>query len=170
MIIDLAKLGNGYKAIDLDLLPDQIGLDADGAAIDGPVHLTGEIDRAGSRTRVRGTITGELRLDCTRCLEPMPKTLDVPFEAVFIDSDEGEAASDREIGEAELVESLAAGGTLDIAEVVREQILLELPEQVFCKDDCKGLCPKCGGNLNLIDCNCENDEIDPRWAALKNMK
>jgi uncharacterized protein len=53
---------------------------------------------------------------------------------------------------------------------VREQILLNLPEQVFCKEDCKGLCQKCGANRNLIDCKCDSDETDPRWAALKNLK
>jgi uncharacterized protein len=59
---------------------------------------------------------------------------------------------------------------LDLKEVVREQILLNLPEQEFCGEDCKGLCQKCGTNLNLIDCKCEETEIDPRWAALKNLK
>jgi len=62
------------------------------------------------------------------------------------------------------------GDELDLTELVREQILLNLPEQTFCNPDCKGLCPKCGQNRNLIDCNCEENETDPRWAALKNLK
>jgi uncharacterized protein len=57
-----------------------------------------------------------------------------------------------------------------LTELVREQILLAVPEQVFCREDCKGLCLKCSANRNLIDCNCEEKEIDPRWAALKNLK
>ena len=61
------------------------------------------------------------------------------------------------------------GSEIDLAEIAREQILLDLPQQFFCKDDCKGLCEKCGTNLNLKDCDCEDDEIDPRWAALKNL-
>ena len=61
------------------------------------------------------------------------------------------------------------GNAIDLAEIAREQILLELPQQFFCKDDCRGLCEKCGRNLNLKDCDCEDDEIDPRWAALKNL-
>ncbi|HEX8637491.1 MAG TPA: DUF177 domain-containing protein, partial [Pyrinomonadaceae bacterium] len=59
---------------------------------------------------------------------------------------------------------------IDVAEIVREQILLNLPEPVYCRDDCKGLCPQCGANRNLIDCKCEEKEIDPRWAALKGLK
>ncbi|MGH7783338.1 MAG: DUF177 domain-containing protein, partial [Candidatus Binatia bacterium] len=54
-------------------------------------------------------------------------------------------------------------------EVVREQILLDLPDQVFCTENCRGLCPKCGANRNLIDCKCEEDNVDPRWAALNNL-
>jgi uncharacterized protein len=69
-----------------------------------------------------------------------------------------------------LDESLVENGLIDTAEVVREQILLAIPDQVFCREDCKGLCPKCGANLNLIDCKCSDDDIDPRWAALRNLK
>jgi uncharacterized protein len=46
---------------------------------------------------------------------------------------------------------------------------LNLPEQVFCREDCRGLCAKCGANRNATDCGCEEKEIDPRWAGLKNL-
>ena len=61
-------------------------------------------------------------------------------------------------------------GRIELNDIVREQILLNLPEQVFCTEECKGLCPKCGADRNLINCNCEETEIDPRWSALKNLK
>jgi uncharacterized protein len=48
-------------------------------------------------------------------------------------------------------------------------LILETGEPVLCKEDCQGLCLKCGSNLNLIDCKCEDEQIDPRWAALKNL-
>lgn len=169
MIIDLAKLGNGFKAAAVDLEPDTIALDAVGAAIDGPVHYVGEIERSDGKTRVRGTITANMTLDCTRCLTPISRELDLPFEAVFVETPE-DGSGDKELVDLDLVESPVSGDSLNIADVIREQILLDLPEQVFCTDDCKGLCPQCGANLNLIDCNCENDEIDPRWDALRNLK
>jgi uncharacterized protein len=76
---------------------------------------------------------------------------------------------DLEVEEADLDEQLVEGDEVDLTEIIREQILLNLPEQVLCKEDCKGLCPQCGANRNLIDCDCGEDEIDPRWAALKNL-
>jgi uncharacterized protein len=61
------------------------------------------------------------------------------------------------------------GGSIDLSEVIREQMILAIPEVVLCKEDCEGLCDKCGKNLNLLNCKCKEDEIDPRWAALKNL-
>ncbi|MGQ0540872.1 MAG: DUF177 domain-containing protein, partial [Blastocatellia bacterium] len=77
---------------------------------------------------------------------------------------------DREVSGEDLDVDLLIDDSLDLNEIVREQILLNLPQQIFCKEDCKGLCPKCGANINLIDCNCNETEIDPRWAALNNLR
>ena len=62
------------------------------------------------------------------------------------------------------------GNELDLAEVAREQIVLNLPEQVLCSEDCKGICPTCGTDLNEGECRCREDDIDPRWQALKELK
>jgi uncharacterized protein len=58
---------------------------------------------------------------------------------------------------------------LDLAEAIREYALLEMPMQVFCREDCKGLCPTCGADLNEGPCDCRNDEGDERFAALKSL-
>ena len=76
---------------------------------------------------------------------------------------------EREVSVEELDTAVLEGYDLDLKEVVREQILLALPEQAFCREDCKGLCEKCGANRNLIDCKCTESDIDPRWSALKNL-
>ena len=60
--------------------------------------------------------------------------------------------------------------TLDITDIVRESILAELPQKVLCKDDCRGLCPKCGKNLNQGQCDCDLHEVDPRLAILAKLK
>lgn len=62
---------------------------------------------------------------------------------------------------------IAEDGKLDVSEAVRCFVSLELPLKFICKDDCKGLCPKCGHDLNDGDCGCDTRESDPRWAALK---
>jgi uncharacterized protein len=88
---------------------------------------------------------------------------------VFVDASRETTERESEIAVSDMDQSLVIGGRIDLREVVREQILLALPEQVLCREDCRGLCAKCGGNRNLINCSCDRDEIDPRWAALKNL-
>ena len=170
MIIDLVNVVARPKAIELTLSPDQIDLDIGGTSLIGEVKFSGETERVTEKAHVRGSINAELNVDCTRCLETVTSKLEILFDDVFVDpaedSDEIEVALQAE----ELDESIAIDGKIDIAEVVREQIILALPDQAFCKEDCKGLCPECGTNRNLIDCRCIEEETDPRWSALKSLK
>ena len=62
------------------------------------------------------------------------------------------------------------GDRIDLDEIVREQILLALPTRQLCAEDCKGLCPSCGANLNEKACGCEQQQTDPRWSALEALK
>lgn len=170
MIIELANIGTTSKKIELGFDPAEIDLEGELVTLKGKTVITGETQRTGERATIQGTISTDVSLDCTRCLEPLAKHFHIPFKAIFVDASEEDTNAEAEIGDEQLDESLVKDGRIDMAEVVREQILLALPEQVFCRDDCKGLCPKCGASLNLIDCNCADDEIDPRWAALKSLK
>lgn len=169
MIIDLASLGKNPKPIKLAFEPNEIDL-GDGTRLTEKAVFEGEISRDGTRTHIRGRIGTKVETDCVRCLEPVVKDIEVKFEDVFVDAAGEPDEHEIELGEDELDESLITGDEIDITEVVREQLLLATTEIVYCSEDCKGLCPKCGINRNLIDCKCEENEIDPRWAALKNLK
>jgi len=129
-----------------------------------------ETQRLDDKAHIHGLINADVSLACTRCLEPIAKHLEIPFHAVFVDANEEDPNAEAEIADDLLDESLVEDGSINVADVVREQILLATPEQVFCDPGCKGLCPQCGANLNLIDCKCADDDIDPRWAALKSLK
>ena len=111
--------------------------------------------------------------------------LDLPvhFELDFVNADKVRdltpAAEDDDLGEGEIGGSFSAdeadqvaytGKELDLGPVVREQILLALPMDALCTEDCKGLCQVCGGNLNEKECSCDRHVPDPRWAKLKNIK
>ncbi len=169
MIIDLASVGKNPKTIELEFEPANIDLD-DGMQLAENAAFNGEISRDGTRTRVKGNITTVVSTDCSRCLEPVAKDIDLEFEAVFVDAADEPTDDEIEVTVEELDESLIADDQIDMSEVVREQLILAMIEKVLCKEDCKGLCPQCGGNRNLIDCKCEENVIDPRWAALKNLK
>lgn len=170
MIIDLDSVGKIAKSIAIAFDPAEIDLEGENVKLKGAAEFTGESQLVNDKAHIRGKTSADILLNCARCLEPVEKHIDVSFEDVFLDASQEPNAVEAEVAVEELDESLVPEGKIDMAEVVREQILLALPNQIFCSADCKGLCPKCGANRNLIDCKCAGDEMDPRWAALKNLR
>jgi len=112
----------------------------------------------------RGNVHGVLRHECRRCLE----AVDTPFASdltlVFVaDGSEGDEESGAYAFE-------STGSELELGEAVREELLLAINPYVVCNPECKGLCPRCGTNLNEGPCGCTEDEVDPRWGALRDLK
>ena len=170
MIVDLTNPENSVLPFDFSIQPDEIDLENEAVKLKSAVRVDGELKRGIVETDVKGEIYARILFECTRCLTETEQDLDFPFEASFVRAEQYTEAKEAELKDADLNVSLLESDEIDLTELAREQILLNLPEQVFCTEDCKGLCEKCGANRNLINCNCEEKEIDPRWAALKNLK
>ncbi len=141
----------------------------------GPLSVTGRaallVEHHGHKEvvediRLRASYDGDFTLLCARCLDPVPQRLTGDFDLIFrpeaADSDSGERSITEE--ETEIGYYEERGLVLD--DVVREQVLLSLPNRTLCSPDCKGLCQHCGANLNTATCNCERASTDPRWSAL----
>ena len=167
MIVDLAKLEGSDNRFEFFIVADDLDLGTDNVTLKSNTAVSGEITKNIVKTNIIGTISVAAEIDCTRCLVPIEKHLSFGFDVSYVPSQELLKEGDAELTADDLDVEVLDGDELDLREVVREQILLNLPDQIFCKDDCQGLCQKCGANLNLIDCSCEDQEIDPRWAALK---
>lgn len=170
MIIELLNVVSRPKMVELTFTGDEIDLDISDAKLKGVANLFGEIVRVDGKAHVRGKIVAEVLIDCTRCLVPVAKEFEILFDDVFVDPADEPVEDEIILDSDSLDESIAIDGKIDLTEVVREQIILALPDQVYCTNECKGLCPKCGSNRNLINCSCIEQEIDPRWSALKNLK
>jgi uncharacterized protein len=169
MNIDLASVQTVPRPLIAVIDGAQIDLDDEGA-VNGVVRFDGRTFRERGKTHLAGTIQGEVALYCTRCAKPLTRHLEITFEDVFVDAAAETAEKEIEVAGPALDEQLVTGSSIDLTEIIREQILLDLPEQVLCKEDCKGLCPECGADRNLLDCECGKKDIDPRWAALKDLK
>lgn len=170
MLIDLANVTATPKKIEASFVPGEIDLEGESVSLGGNAVFRGETQRLEGKAHIRGILTTDIETNCSRCLEPVKRHLEIAFDDVFVDASEETTVSETELEEVDLNESLVLDGKVDMADVIREQIVLAAPEQVYCNDDCKGLCPKCGENRNLIDCSCADDDIDPRWAALKDLR
>lgn len=109
-------------------------------------------------------ITGRLfttyLAECARCLDEVKLALTIQLDDLFYYPVSSAPPGDYGVGE---------DGFIDLAPLVRELILLEVPMQPFCMADCKGLCPVCGNNQNHGVCGCEHDQIDPRFLPLQNL-
>lgn len=149
----------------------EINLDDEVAEIAGEVEVSGTARRSSEIARVRGDLRGQVKIACSRCLQPVEVEFETPFDVDFVTLENYEKSSaEHEIGDADLSLSVYDGERIDIDEIVREQILLNLPTHQLCKETCAGLCEKCGANKNTDACPCETEELDPRWAALKQFK
>lgn len=169
MIIDTSKI-DGQIPFEYSLGPDDLDLQTRNYRLLDAPTVTGSVTRHIVSVAVNGKIEGNAEIDCTRCLEPVARPLRIDFVVEFLTEGEMGRDGEHELKLSDLDADQLESDQLDLDLVVREQILLDIPEQFFCKENCKGICPKCGENLNLIDCKCGQDEFDPRWAALKNLK
>lgn len=169
MIIDLKSIEHETE-IDSVLGAEEIDLKPETVRIVSDVVIKTVVKKSDHKVDAEGRLQTDVEADCDRCLEPTKRTLNIEFHLAFVTPEHFPADKDTEISGEDLDVDILKDDSLDLNEIVREQILLNLPQQVFCKVDCKGLCAKCGANLNLIDCNCNETEIDPRWAVLKNLK
>lgn len=97
--------------------------------------------------------------ECTRCLELFEQDMHLRVEELY--------AYPRPMDETEFF--IGQDAKLDLAPLLRAEVLIELSHRRYCRDDCKGLCQQCGINLNYEDCDCKTDEIDPRLAKLKQL-
>ncbi len=170
MIVDVTTLKDRQTDFDFTVSSNEIDLEDETAKLIGDVKVEGKLTKGIVETEVEGRISGRIEVECTRCLQPVETNLDFPFEASFVAPENYTQEKEAELRSDDLEVALFEGDKIDLTELAREQILLNLPTQIFCREDCKGLCEKCGENRNLIDCNCEKHEADPRWSALKNLK
>jgi uncharacterized protein len=158
---DLRSLETKAVRVDGSLDPDDpIWEEADIRPAE-PIRVTGRLSSAGEgRFYFSGRIEGGLELPCRLCLEPVD--VDVDEEVHFLLAETGaDEADDPDVFLYDPNER-----SLDLRGAVRETWLLTAPAYVQCKEDCKGLCPTCGTNLNESTCNCTPTTTDSRWDAL----
>lgn len=109
---------------------------------------------------IQGELESTAVMECVRCLEETSVTLDFTLDELFYYPPQSAPPGENRVGE---------DGMIDLGPIVRELSLLSLPTKVLCREDCLGLCQECGANLNLGDCGCPPEEIDPRMAALRQL-
>jgi uncharacterized protein len=133
--------------------------------IEGSVKFT----RTSSGVLADVAARGLVALQCSRCLSPVEQPISIRFRDEFHSRVEVNTGVPLPQPDEDDPFFISEAHMIDLGEAIREYALLELPMQVLCKDDCKGLCPTCGADLNAGLCGCSNDEGDERFAALRSL-
>jgi uncharacterized protein len=167
MLIDLRNLLSGTKEdlsisanIEMNVL--NTGISSYDIADKSPVELS--IKKVGKN---KLTITGKgnmtLIIPCDRCLEPVNTDIEYIIDKNVDLSQDSEGVEEQE--EQDYID----GYNLDVDKLVFGEVLLNLPVKTLCKEDCKGLCLKCGANLNIAECGCDRESLDPRMSVFKDI-
>ncbi len=136
------------------------------ARITGLVHLS----KHGLDILVRGNLSGQLQLACSRCLESFAAPASAEFDLLLVPGPPAATPADQELSQPDLDLDYYTGEVLDLESLLREQIILMLPLKPLCDETCKGMCPQCGANLNRETCNCQTEAVDSPFAHLAKLK
>jgi len=134
-----------------------------------PVQVELAYYRAGTELFLQGTVEVATKANCARCAEDFATTARREFRYVLAPKSLGDEA-ETDLRQEDLEFTLYEGDEVDLTPLIREQVLLALAERPLCREDCAGLCARCGANLNVGRCDCRVETADPRLAVLRSLK
>lgn len=170
MKLNIDSLQNKEKSyLDFDLTEALDTLDIFGVdyRLTSPIRLHGRVSKAGRNYLIKARASFECIASCARCLTDVDLPVEYDIDAYLMreDYDEDEY-EDRDVFE-------IGTGEVDLIDIVKSTVGLNMPQKTLCSEDCKGICSGCGVDLNTTDCKCEDsidvDDIDPRFAKLKEL-
>jgi DUF177 domain-containing protein len=143
--------------------PADLGIEVLRVPEGSPIELDLRLEAVMEGVLVTGTATAGLEGECVRCLEPISDEIEVRFQELFV-YDDRQVDPDEELEVSKLQDDL-----VDLEPLLRDAVVLALPFQPLCEDDCPGLCPDCGARLADDPDHAHEAAIDPRWAALADL-
>jgi uncharacterized protein len=166
MKIRLEEIGDEPYTWHAEETIDPSSLDRDEILELTPIEWRGQIDRLDDGFLLRADLAYGQTLACQRCLRPVRNRVEETVELLLVEHEKGAEAEERELEEEDLGIVVIDGSEIDLRPILDEQMQLNVPMRPLCKEDCAGLCPVCGADLNDGDCGCRRQTEDPRWAGL----
>ena len=155
MRFDIKEIGDDGLVVDVPVTGAWLAEECPGIeATLGPkgLRLRGSLQKSGDDVLLRGTLSGDLKTVCVRCLEEARIGVSLPFLTTFMEKSEDD---EEEEEDADMDVATFDGEEIDLGPEIRDQLMLTLPMNPVCREDCKGLCSVCGGNRNQTPCTCE---------------
>ena len=136
----------------------------------GSLSTSLEISREYDHIRVEGRVSTSVKLTCSRCLVEFDLPIDSQFTVYYTKSSGEPLDEEVELAEHDLISLSYDGEEIDFTHGICEQVVMDIPYKPLCREECKGLCPSCGADLNAIECACKSGEINLKFSALKDFK
>jgi uncharacterized protein len=172
MFLSVKEMQKRKVRFDESFQPGQIDFSGEDLEQGSPLQASGAAEllpRTGGQVRIQGKYAVEMTAECDRCLGravfPLNESFDLFYSPVAVIARDEEVAID----ESETEIGFYKGDGLELEDVLRERVLLALPMQRVCREDCRGICPVCGKNRNDGACDCQPDAKDDRWGALRKL-
>lgn len=170
MRIAIENLDEGLYPVHVEAAPDELQLPVDEARFDRPVVVDGTLSVTGGKLVLQARVAAAAEYECSRCLTMYTQEVAGEIAMLYEKRPEAPSSDADEWSGSDDMEILALDAkSIDIAHHVEEAIFLAIPMKPLCREDCRGLCLKCGADLNQGQCGCETHEVDARWQALKKL-
>jgi uncharacterized protein len=160
--VELRRQPGASRQVATAIDPEELGCESPvpGVRLSGQVGIDLTATSGADDIGVTGSITLTWIGPCRRCLSEVERTVDVEIAERFVSP--GHPAVDERADGTTVIE----GDQIDLAPIIRDVAVLELPAAPLCREECRGWCPQCGAELSTDSCGCETERRDPRWAAL----
>ena len=155
------------EGLELDLKSD---IQSDAVKIVSPVKAVLRLDKVLPEIMAKGVLNGDVEHECSRCLKNFTERIASQFNVVYRPTTEIARAEQHQLKSDELDTVFYTGDTIEIDDLLREQLILNLPMKPLCSPDCRGFCPQCGADMSLSACGCKTSKIDSRFEVLKKLK
>jgi len=169
-VLRIQALDTGENHLELSGTGADLDIDPAYARLAGRIAVRLRVFRVNDKIEVQGEIAAPVDLSCDRCLAPVRQPIRAALRIYAERRESRDRRSDQEVREDDLGIVYHDGRFLDLTDEIRQVFLVEVPWHILCREDCRGLCPRCGANLNDGPCGCEAPPVDPRWAALAGLK
>ena len=166
MLITVEELLDHPVKFSETFAPGHLDYATEGLGQAAPLVIRGSANLLGDEIEVRGGLHTAMSFTCARCLEPAEQAVDVKFDLIYRPLETVRRGDEFAVPRGEEEIGFYREGSLMLEDVAREQVLLSLPIKTVCREECRGLCPRCGRNRNREECECNPVPVDPRWQKL----
>jgi uncharacterized protein len=169
LLLDISQMREARARVDRTFAVEAVPSDPEAYHLVEPIVLAADVQRDRDQFRLAGTVKTAIELTCCRCLEPFRVPVSESFDVLFLPHTASAGGDEHEVEDDDLSTAYYDAQVIDLGQLMQEQFYLAVPMKPLCGDDCRGLCPVCGVNLNTGSCTCAKTWGESPMAVLRNL-